>query len=160
MSCILNTMSISTDLVTSTPYRERAAWLALVAMGLPFSAYFGWTIADPPAAPMPDWTTFSRFGAALAAQIAIWSIGTWWLRKRHPEDAAAPLDERDRAISRRSIQTGYGILFAATCINIGCVFPFTAGGWKLINSGLASIVVAEVVRSAMVIWLYRRGFHG
>lgn len=148
------------DSVASMPYRERAAWLALCAMGLPFTAYFAWVIAVPPTAAMPDWATFTRFGVSLALQIAIWSLGTLWLRRRHPEDASAPLDERDLAISRRSIQTGYSILFAATCINIGCVFPFAQGGWKLINVGLASIVLAEMVRNAAVIWLYRRGFHG
>lgn len=141
------------------PYREKTAWLALAAMGIPYLAYFASMIVWPPVRPMPDWETWAKFGIALVANVAIWSIGAMWLRRTAPDEARAPLDERDVAISRRAIQTGYAVLVSGVVINIGCVFPFTTGGWRLINAGIAMLVLAELVRYGMTIWLYRRGGH-
>lgn len=156
---MLYTMSTEANTVQAMSYREKSAWLALAAMGLPFTPYFVWTSVHPPTRPMPDWETFAKFGIALTAQVLIWTLGTLWIRKNSPDDARAPADERDLAISRRAIQVGYSALVAGLCINIGCVFPFTSGGWALINTGIAMIVVAELVRYSVAIWLYRRGCH-
>lgn len=156
---ILYIMSMAANISDTRPYGEKAAFVALAAMGIPFIPYFTWMSIHPPIKPMPDWDTFITFVAALATQVVIWTLGTVWIRKNSPEDARAPADERDIAISRRSIQTGYSVLVAGMVINIGCVFPFTSGGWKLINTGIAMVVLAELVRDVVAIWCYRRGWN-
>lgn len=156
---MINIMDAIANTVETMPYREKTAWLALAALGLPYSVYFVWVIVHPPRAPMPDWDSWIVFGVALSVSVLIWVGGAVWLRRGAPDEARAPLDERDLAISRRSIQTGYSILVSGLVINIGCVFPFTTGGWKLINSGIAMLVLAELVRYSMAVWLYRRGGH-
>ena len=71
----------------------------------------------------------------------------------------APADERDRAISRRSLGAAYYVLIAGVIL-VGCVMPFQSAGWRLINAAVAAIVLAEVVRYGVAAYCYRRGFHG
>jgi hypothetical protein len=41
-------------------------------------------------------------------------------------------------------------------ILVGCVMPFNASGWRIVNAALAMIVAAEVVHYATVVFSYRR----
>ncbi len=63
-----------------------------------------------------------------------------------------------RAISRRSLGAAYGVLIAGMIL-VGCVMPFHASGWKLINTAAAMIVRAEVVHYGVAVSSYRRGWH-
>ena len=55
-------------------------------------------------------------------------------------------------------------LYAIACviqllILVGCVMPFTSGGWKIVNTAIFMIVIAQVVRDGLSTWSYRRGWH-
>jgi len=154
---ILDIMSISTNISSTMPYREKTAWLSLIAMALTIGPYLIWMSIVPPTKPLPDLPTMSLFAAAVVAQVLLMGGGHLWLRMRSPEEAKSPPDERDHAVSLRSVSVAYYVLIVGMIL-VGCVMPFNSGGWKLINTAVAVIVLAEVVHYGIVIWGYRRGF--
>ena len=113
----------------------------------------------PPTAPLPDLGTLGLFAIAASGQAVIQILGRVWLRLSAPDEAGIPADERDRAVSLRSIGIAYYVLIAGMIL-VGCVMPFNNGGWTLINSAVAVIVLAELVHYGVAVWSYRRGWHG
>ena len=140
------------------PYREKVAWLSLIAMAVTFGPYFALMAIAPPTEPLPDLRSMGWFAAAAGTQMLILGGGHLWLRIRSPHDARAPADERDRAITRRSVGVAYYVLIAGMIL-VGCVMPFNSGGWTLINAGVLMIVLAEVVHHGVAVWGYRRGWN-
>ncbi len=138
------------------PYREKSAWLALAAIVLTFTPYFGIVIAGVlPAQPMPDLRQLGLYAVAAVARMLILGIGTLALRRNAPEEARLPLDERDLTINRRAMSVAYYVLMAGMIL-VGCVMPFVASGWDIVNAGLAMIVAAELVNYGLVVASYRR----
>lgn len=158
MFVLLYTMTNMLNESPSMPHRERVAWLSLLAMAVTFGPYMIHAALVPPSAPLPDLRTMGIFAATALAQAVILGIGHLWIRLRWPEDARVPADERDRAIARRSVSAAYHVLIAGMIL-VGCVMPFTSGGWKLVNAAAFTIVIAEVVHYGMAAWCYRRGWH-
>jgi hypothetical protein len=138
------------------PYREKTAWLSLIAMAVTFGPYFLIIGAhyhlDTPLPNLPELTTF---GIAAIASAIILGIGHLYLRHASPDEARTPPDERDRAIMRRAISTAYYVLIAGMIL-VGVVMPFTDTGWKIINAALFMIVVAEIVHYGVIVASYRR----
>lgn len=138
------------------PYREKTAWLSLIAMAIAFGPYFVRAALNAQPAPaLPDVHELVVFAIAAAAYALILGIGTLVLYRREPADARAPLDERDLAIQRRSMSIAYYILMIGM-VEVGVVMPFNAGGWKIIHAALFMIVAAELVRYSVVVFSYRR----
>ena len=138
-------------------YREKLAWLSLVAMALTFGPYFA--IAHRESAlnkPMPNLHLLWLLALAAGVQVAVQGAGRWWLwyRERKAGDLQ-PSDERDRAIECRSVRAAYGVLIAGMIL-VGCVMPFNSGGWQVINAAVAMIVLAEIVHYVTVVFSYRR----
>ncbi len=140
------------------PHREKVAWLSLIAMAVTFGPYFTLTALSPPTEPLPDLRAMGLFAATAVAQMLILGAGHVWLRIRSSQDARAPADERDRAITLRSMSVAYYVLIAGMIL-VGCIMPFNSGGWTLINAALLMIVLAEVVHYGVAVWSYRRGWH-
>jgi uncharacterized membrane protein len=159
MFCMLYSMSTFHAILDSTSHRERAAWLHLIAKGAGYGPYFTLMALQPPTAPLPDVRTMGLFAAAVVVQVIVLAIGHALLALVRPADARAPADERDRAVELRSTKIAYFVLITGMIL-VGVVMPFSTGGWKLINSAIAAIVIAEFVHYALVIWGYRRGWHG
>ena len=137
-------------------YREKTAWLSLIAMALTFGPYFAY-LGVVPHAPetLPDVPQLVLFGITAVAYALIVAIGNLVLYRRSPEEARTPLDERDLAIQRRSLSAAYYLLIAGI-IEVGVVMPFNAGGWKIIHAALFMIVAAELVHYGVVVVSYRR----
>jgi hypothetical protein len=134
---------------------ESRAWLQLWAMGVPYAVYFslqmivpGWFESLPPL------QRLACFGATACVHAAVTLIGMLALRRK-PGDDGPTVDERDRAIEARATLAGYYTLMAGM-IGVGVMMPFGAGGWKIVNSALLSIVVAEMVRHAMIAAAYHK----
>ena len=141
------------------PYREKVAWLSLLAMAFTYGPYFALTTLQPlPEGAMPNLQQMGRFAGTAVAQMLILAAGHLVLRRRAPEDARVAADERDRAIERRSRRIAYFVLIVGTIL-AGVVMPFFASGWAIINAALAAIVVAEVVHYGVAVRSYRRGWH-
>lgn len=140
------------------PYREKVAWLSLIAMAVTFGPYFTMMALVPPTEPMPDLRTMAWFAGTALTQALILGFGHLVLRRKSPQDARVPADERDRAIARRSIGAAYYVLIVGMIL-VGIVMPFNKAGWQLINAAIMMIVLAEVVHYGVSVWSYRRGVH-
>lgn len=138
------------------PYREKIAWLSLVAMAVTFGPYFAIVAATPIRNyTLPDLRQLGLFAAAAVAQMLLLGVGRLWLGRTSPEDARFPQDERDRAIARRSVSAAYYVMIAGTIV-VGCIMPFSFGGWAIVNAAILTIVSAEIVHYAVVVFDYRR----
>jgi hypothetical protein len=136
------------------PYREKTAWLSLIAMAVTFGPYFAITANSNPGA-VPNLRQLGLFAIAAIAQMIILGIGHLYFSRRSPQDARTPPDERDRAIMHRSIRTAYYLLIVGMIL-VGCVMPFHSSGWAIINAALFMIVAAELVHYGIVVFSYRR----
>ena len=135
-------------------YREKIAWLSLIAMIAAFGPYF--TIAARlPWEPLPDLRRLGLFGAASIVRVLILGAGYLYLRSASPEEARIPPDERDRAITYRSISSAYYVLIAGMIV-VGFFMPFSSTGWTIVNAAIFWIVAAEVVHYSVVVLSYRR----
>src|SRR6202035_5357461 len=110
------------------PYREKTAWLSLAAIVIAFTPYFAIAAASPPRPGLPNVHQLGLFATVVIAQAIILVIGHIYLAIRGPQEARTPPDERDRAIASRSISAAYYLLIAGMIV-VGCVMPFTSGGW-------------------------------
>jgi hypothetical protein len=138
------------------PYREKIAWLSLLAMAVTFGPYFTMTAAGVlPNEPLPNLRQLGFFGVTAIAQMLILGVGHLYLRRRSAQDARMPLDERDQAIMRRSVNSAYYVLIAGMIL-VGCVMPFNSSGWSIVNAALLMIIAAEVVHYGVVVFSYRR----
>ena len=138
------------------PYREKTAWLSLIAIAITFGPYFVLAALNAqPATALPDVHELVVFAVAAVAYALILGVGTLVLYRKEPEEARAPLDERDLAIQRRSLSAAYYILMVGM-VEVGVVMPFNAGGWKIIHAALFMIVAAELVHFGVVVVSYRR----
>lgn len=141
-------------------YREKMGWLELAGMVTAYGAYFiAVGMVDP--APGRDATLVycGLFAAATVARLLILGIGWLILRAQMGAEARAKPDERDRAIARRGATVAYYVLLSLM-LWVGVVKPLLASGWEVANSALAAIIIAEVVRQAVAVVSYRRGWHG
>jgi hypothetical protein len=136
------------------PYREKTAWLSLLAMAVTFGPYFTLTAARADA-PLPDLRQLSLFALTAIAQMLILGVGHLYLRRASAAEAHIPLDERDQAIMRRSVSLAYYVLIGGMIL-VGCVMPFKSSGWSIVNAALFMIVAAEIVHYGVVVFSYRR----
>ncbi|MBI1380312.1 MAG: hypothetical protein GC161_04410 [Planctomycetaceae bacterium] len=144
------------DILEATCHRERVAWLSLVAMAAAYGPFFLGVALEPPSAPLPDLPSMGRFAGAVLVQVVVLGVGHAWFRLRWPHEARAPADERDRAIELRARRIAYHVLIVGIVL-VGCVMPFSKHGWELIHTGIAAVVVAELVHYGLVVLGYRRG---
>jgi hypothetical protein len=135
------------------PYREKFAWLSLVAMFICYGAYFVVTANSPTAqaGTLEGLSQLWLYGAAAAAHGLIVGVGQFFIGRREKPD------ERDRDIERRATQAAFWLLLILMML-VGVVLPLTeTGGWDVANPALFAIILSLGVQSAVQIWLYRRG---
>lgn len=137
------------------PYREKTAWLSLLAMTLTFGPYFLLVSLRPPSPALPNLQQLGLFAMTAIAQMLLLGLGHLYLSRGSPEEARTPPDERDRAIIHRSMSSAYYVLIGGMIL-VGCVMPFNSGGWTIVNAALFMIVMAEFVHYGIVVFSYRR----
>lgn len=156
---ISNIASSKIDMETVMPFREKLAWLSLGAMVVAYGAYFAVAAQLARSGAATPMTYLALLGAVLGAQALVVIVVSVALAIQSGRDSRAPADERDRAIARRGAALAYFVLLVGMVL-VGCVLPFSARGWAIINAGLLALVLAEVVRYGAIVWSYRRGWHG
>lgn len=132
---------------------EKRAWLALWSQCPPYLVYFliqgAW----------PTWlTTFQERIACLAVVAGVHAVAYLTgllVMKRQERGEPLLLDERDRAIDGRATRTAYFVMLTGMIV-VGVVMPFGDTGWKITNTALFAIVLAETVRYALIVTGYRR----
>lgn len=137
------------------PYREKVAWLSLIAMAVTVGPYFTIVATSPPNETLPNLPQLSLFAMTVTVQALIQIGGHLYLRYGAPQEARIPPDERDRAIMRRSISFAYYVLIGGMIL-VGFVMPFNSSGWTIINAALLMIVAAEIVHYGTTVASYRR----
>ena len=136
-------------------HREKTAWLSLIALAVTFGPYFAMVAVNPPAGALPNLRQLGLYATVAIAQLLILGAGHLYLRRASPEEARMPADERDRAISQRATTWAYYVLIAGMIV-VGCIMPFTTGGWTLVNTALAMITASQVVHYGIAVLNYRR----
>ena len=139
-------------------FREKTAWLNVIAMVAAYSLYFGLLLFGHPAG-REVFPMLWLFGSIAVAHAVTVIVGTVILSSQAPKSERARADERDRAIRRRGATMAYYVLLVGMMV-VGVYMPFVESGVPLANAGLFAIVAAELVNSAVVLVSYRRGWHG
>ncbi len=139
------------------PYREKIAWLSLVGMAVCYGPYFAHTYRSPLLdQPLPNFALMTLFAAAAGGN-AVWVLlGRSLVRMTTPREERGPADERDLAVDRRANTVAYYVLIGLA-LYVGCFMPFTSSGWHIVNAMVASVVIAEMLRYALIVLGYRRG---
>jgi hypothetical protein len=139
------------------PYREKVAWISLLGMAVCYGPYFALTHRSPLLdRPLPNLELMTLFAWAAGGN-AVWALlGRLVLRMTTPRDERGPADERDQAVDRRANTVAYYVLMGCA-LYVGGVMPFTSSGWHIVNAMVASVVVAEFLRYALIVMGYRRG---
>jgi drug/metabolite transporter (DMT)-like permease len=98
----------------------------------------------------------TALAAALIIMAVVAGLSTLIARVRHRDRANTQADERDRLIELRSSKVSYYVLMVGIII-VGCVMPFEASGWEIVNTAVLAIAVAEVTGCLLTVRGYRRG---
>ena len=138
-------------------YREKLAALNFVAMALVYSVYFTLVAVRPPEPRLIDMLWL--FGIAAPVHAMLYGFIGYAIKLRSGKEGSAPPDERDRAISRHARSIAYIVLLVGIIL-VGVVMPFTETPWKIVNTALLAIVIAELTHSGVIVLSYRRGWHG
>jgi hypothetical protein len=100
---------------------------------------------------------------ALAASVAVYVlievVAHIVLRMRNPEDADAPMDEREKLIDLRALRIAYYAFVVLTFTSIFISNHIVGAGTVALSMAVTiAFVAAEVIKNAARIVLYRRGF--
>lgn len=140
-------------------FREKIAWLTLGTMLVAYGVYFG---IVGPAVRFGENRLLDilwSFGLVATAHAVAMVVGAIAIAVTATKEAQARADERDRAIARRGATIGYYVLIVGMIL-VGVVMPFSEPPWKIVNTALLAIVLAETAHQAVVLLSYRRGWHG
>jgi hypothetical protein len=138
------------------PYREKSAWLYLIAMTVTYGPYFTLvSIGFLPSRPLPDVRQLALFGATTIIQLIILGAGHLILMRASSKEDRTPPDERDLAITRRSTTSAYNLLLGGMIL-VGCIMPFRSTGWSIVHAALFMIIAAEILRYTVMVFSYRR----
>ena len=136
--------------------QERIAWVWIIASMVVFTTYFTtlWVMQQD-SANLSFLTRISLLGVALItfAVVVGGDRAIAVLRGQGQTD-----DERDRLIRLQAVSVAYYVLMAGAIV-VGCVMPFSHSGWDIVHAAVLAVVLSEVVRGAVVVLGYRRGYH-
>lgn len=138
-------------------YREKLAWLTLIAMVVAYGAYFIF-VAQTTTPATPPLYLVGVFAGVTIAQALVVVVASIVIAAM-TQQAQQPRDERDRAIARRGAAAAYYVLLVGMIV-VGVVMPFNKAGWQITNAALLVLVIAETVRYGLIVHSYRRGWHG
>lgn len=136
-------------------FREKSAWIALLAYGGVFGAYFValWQAWDP-AYGQP--LSIGLLVAAMFAFVVIVAALTIVAALMNPKAASAAADEREKLINLKAERAASYTLSAGVLLSMtGLLIGFNS--FLIANALLASLVAAELVKAGRQIAAYRAG---
>ncbi|MBL8537809.1 MAG: DUF2178 domain-containing protein [Hyphomonadaceae bacterium] len=143
--------------------REQFAWVWLLTMLVTYPVYFA---AVALAGETAFGTQILMFAVTAIVQVVVIGVASAVIGLRHKNNLSG--DERDRAIAHRASALAYNILMAGIVL-VGCAMPFGHVEWELFHAAVFVIALAEIVRHALIVAMYRgglrrpqpeRGWHG
>jgi hypothetical protein len=134
-------------------FREKSAWISFVLIVLVFGPYF-WLVGRSlvGGAHVHGGTQFGLILLFIVLEIVVHIA----IAIQSPRDAQAPIDERENLIDLKATRTAFYVLFGGALLSI-FTMHFRVTIWTLSQFVLFSIVVAELVKFARQIVLFRRG---
>ncbi|WP_137870111.1 hypothetical protein [Sphingopyxis sp. 2PD] len=136
-------------------FREKTHWVALVVMIAAFGWYFFRLHTALPHGPGNIAASGSLLTVVTIGIIVAMSIIIGVIAARSPSEAHAAADERERAIHWRGTHYAYYPIVLGVWL---CIWMIFAGYSMptLLNTLLAVVVSAELVRIGAQLYLYRR----
>lgn len=137
-------------------FREKIHWVTLVTMILAFGWYFlayPWQIAASPAG---VWASAGMLIPVVIGIIVAMTVASAWMAIRTPGEVDVHEDERDRSIHFMGTHYAYYPLVVGVWANIFALF-WGVGPAVQLNLLLATVVLAEIARIGIQLFLYRRG---
>ena len=134
-------------------FREKTAWVSIVSMAGVYGFYF-WSIfqGGPRSEGVHSGELLGTIVALVIVQVGLIVV----VAIASPTDAKAPRDERDRLIGLRAVQIAYYGLVSG--VALACLFGAVASPIVFdANALLFVLVAAEILRSACLVFQYRRG---
>jgi cytochrome b561 len=138
-------------------FREKSAWISLVSIVLVFGTYFSYVgmvlagLARNRVALFPV-----MVGVFIVAEIVLHVV----IATQSPRDARTPKDERERLIELKAVHAAFYVLLVGAFGSIGTVHVRLSDSgdhlWLMMQAILFSIVLAEAVKFARQVVLYRR----
>jgi uncharacterized membrane protein YidH (DUF202 family) len=136
-------------------FREKIAWISLIAQAVVFGAYFillcqAWD--DSP----EQGLSIGLMVAAAAALVVIVTVPTIVIAVAAPKQANAAADERERIIALKSESVASYVLSTGVVCLVGALLA----GWNaflVANLLLGSLVIAELVKAGAQILSFRVG---
>jgi hypothetical protein len=136
-------------------FREKSAWITFVLL-LGFGYYFG-EVLNHWLNPGQPHTNHLQLFMLLVIAVVILEIATHTILSiRSPQEAKAPLDERERLIALRATRPAFYVLLVGAFLSIGTMH-LGANTWLLAHCVLLAIWFAELTRFGTQIYYYRRG---
>lgn len=135
-------------------FREKMLWVATTSMGLGFGFYFITLLTPIGNNATPDYYVgllLSIIGVTIGAMI----IATLFLFLRDRSDVYFTEDERDRDIHKSGTHMAYYPLLLGVW-GSGLLYHHGASTPTMLNTLLAIIVFAEMIRLGYQIYLYRK----
>jgi len=141
-------------------FRERSAWISLVVTPLIWGGYFWKIWPDIQDDGALNVRTVGMFIGTLVllviVQIVLATILATVAATLNRRTEEQPMDERDQLIDLKATRLGF---YALSTLLIGVSSLWLLGMSPLVmaNGILAAMVVAETLRSASIVFAYRRG---
>jgi hypothetical protein len=134
-------------------FREKSAWIALLAYGGVFGVYFFflWRAWDPAHG---QGLSIGMLVAAMIAFVIIVTVLTIIAALMNPQAANAPLDEREKLIDLKAERAASYTLSTGVLLSMaGLLMGFN--GFLIANVLLAGLVAAELVKAGWQIIAFR-----
>lgn len=140
------------------PFREKKAWLtifALVVVFLPYYVFMVRTYHGPdPYIPYLANTAANALIVFVVLELILLAVA----RKLSPEDAGVPTDEREQLFAFRAARVAYVVLIVMIIAITFVMIHLEGGNWGWGMLYLLAIIMAEIMRGAMLIVQYRRNY--
>jgi len=151
-------------------FREKMLWASAATTVVIWGWYF-WGFVSALEAPVFNvGAETGKFVSAIVALTVVQIVAAIVLAISSPSEAQAPADDRDREFALVAYRAAFVTLslLIATLTVVAPLTMMTAPAWLggkpmivvpivISNALLLSLVIAELVRSATVLFLYRRG---
>jgi hypothetical protein len=137
-------------------FREKTAWVSLCAIIAVSILY--WLHVPTVFEPVPTGWVFHALLACVGVYILIEVIAYIVLRLRNPEDARDPRDEREKLIDMKARSIAYYVFVVGALVGIFVTLHLIRSSSATVGMVVwVAFVLAELVKQAMRIYLYRRG---
>jgi cytochrome b561 len=135
-------------------FREKSAWISFFCLVV-FGGFWFRNIIRVEVyherQPNPMLAFFSLLGALILSELMLHIV----IAVRDPKEARTPKDEREQLIDLKAARVAFYVLMAGAWLSIGTLH-LHFDRLRIADSVLGAIIVAELVKYATQIALYRR----